>query len=164
MPTPAQMERKSSRKVDIAKINNKRKFNVKTIFGSGGSPEGKSRVQNWAPAFSEVSRCWVLKPAHMEGPCRHGNSSCRCWNYPGTMRQVYSQKCSGYRRGRRCALRFCYLSYVRWGTWTPESEVSGWKLFYLDCPDQRCGSPLQGQHGREAFILRTNHLLPISFN
>lgn len=109
LANPSTDERKSSRKVDIAKINNKRKFNGKTIFGSGGSPEGKSRVQNWAPAFSEVSRCWVLKPAHVEGPCRHGNSSWRCWNYPGTKRQVYSQKCSGYRRGRRCALRFCYL-------------------------------------------------------
>lgn len=43
-----------------------------------------------------------------------------------------------------------------WGTWIPESEVSGWKLFYLDYPDQSCRSR-QRQHGREAFILQTHH-------
>lgn len=74
----------------------------------------------------------------------------QCWNGPGTMKQVHSQKCSGYRWGRLCGLCLCYLWNVHWRTLIPQSEVIYWKPVYLYYPDQRwtlhLRSSTEGRH------------------
>ena len=58
---------------------NKRKFGEKTIFRSGRSLEKNAHSDlGYHPAFSEVSSCWWLKPAHMVGSLPPWQHSCVC--------------------------------------------------------------------------------------